>query len=281
MTSFLRTVHSAQSRCRPSEIAHATLFRHLASARTSPPRSRSSKMSAAAESKPVTLYTAGTPNGWKPTVVLEELSIPYNVHAIAISKNEQKEESFLKINPNGRIPAMVDHEKGDLAIFESGAIMMYLCDRFDAEGVLLPKDLAQRYEVIEWLMFQMGGVGPMQGQANHFSHFAPEKIEYGQQRYLNETKRLYGVMEKQLEGKDWLAAGKYTLADIANYCWVAWHFFLDIDIKEFPNLKGWLERIHSRDAVLRAMDVPEPWAYKPLRNDPDGQKALFKERMSK
>ncbi|CAD7698981.1 unnamed protein product [Ostreobium quekettii] len=216
----------------------------------------------------VTLYTAGTPNGWKAAVLLEELGLPYKVRPISISKGEQKEDWYLKINPNGRIPAIVDHGNGDYAVFESGALMMYLCDHY-GDGSLFPKveDDKARYEVIAWLMFQMSGLGPMQGQANHFVRYAPVQIEYGKERYVNETKRLYSVLDKQLEGKEWIAAGRYTIADIACFTWVFIHFWSDVDIEEFPNLKAWKERIEKRPAVLRGLDVPEPTKFKEAITD--------------
>ncbi|GMH43659.1 hypothetical protein BSKO_11581 [Bryopsis sp. KO-2023] len=221
-----------------------------------------------ADDKPVTLYTASTPNGWKASVTLEELGVQYNVRKITLGKNEQKEDWFLKINPNGRIPALVDHSNDDFEVFESGAIMLYLCDRFDPEGKLLPKDLKERHQVISWLMFQMGGLGPMQGQAHHFVRYAPVSVEYGKNRYVNETKRLYGVLESQLEKGPWLAAGKYTIADIANYSWVVIHFWAGVTLEEFPKLKDWVDRISERKAVNTGMDVPEPSRLKEVMKDP-------------
>ncbi|ETI26104.1 hypothetical protein G647_02881 [Cladophialophora carrionii CBS 160.54] len=204
----------------------------------------------------LTLYTAGTPNGLKPALVLEELGLKYDVKAINIMNNEQKQDWFLEINPNGRIPALKD---GDLRVFESGAIMLYLTDMYDKEKKFTYEyGTALYYEMMSWLMFQMGGIGPMQGQANHFRAFAPVYSAYGIKRYLDETKRLYGVLEIRLSKADWLAGDKYTIADMANYSWTrAGPLFLDIDMGEFPGVAKWLKRIEERPAVQRARKVPE------------------------
>ncbi|KAL0023698.1 hypothetical protein WJX79_003791 [Trebouxia sp. C0005] len=200
---------------------------------------------------------------------------PYKVHAISLSKNEQKEEWFLKINPNGRIPAIVDHDEGDLPVFESGAIMIYLADK-DPSSKFLPKDTRKRAEVISWLMFQMGGLGPMQGQANHFVRYAPEKIEYGVKRYTNETRRLYGVIEKHLsDGRDWLAAGQYTIADMANFSWVFMHEWAGIEVDDMPHLKAWMKRIEERPAVQKGLDIPEENVKKQMARDPKKKEELI------
>jgi len=200
-------------------------------------------------------YAAGTPNGLKPAIVLEELGIPYEVKGINIMTNEQKEPWYLEINPNGRIPALKD---GDLRVFESGAVMLYLTDMYDKEKTLTYEHGTDLYyEMMSWLMFQMGGIGPMQGQANHFRAMAPVYSAYGIKRYLDETKRLYGVLEIRLSKADWLAGDKYTIADIANYSWVrAGPLFLDIDLSEFPGVDKWLKAIEKRDAVQRGRKVP-------------------------
>ncbi|KAI9282430.1 glutathione S-transferase [Umbelopsis sp. AD052] len=217
-----------------------------------------------AQKHPITLYTAGTPNGWKASVTLEELGIPYNLEAIDMMKNTQKEPWFIKINPNGRIPAIVDHSKNDFAVFESGAIMEYVCDNYDSQHRLLPQEPLARSRVIQFLMFQMGGVGPMQGQANHFNVYAPEKIPYAQKRYLDETKRLYGVLEIALEGQEYLANNQYSIADIANYCWVKCSPYLGISLKEFPRVQAWVERIDARQAVQKGIRVPNDSGVKRL-----------------
>lgn len=214
-----------------------------------------------APSADLTLYTAGTPNGWKPSIVLEELDLPYKVVTLDIFKNETKEPWFETINPNGRIPALTDHETGQ-NIFESGAIMWYLCEKFDQAGTLLPKDLVKRTDAHCWLMFQMGGVGPMQGQANHFIKYCKEDLPYAKSRYLDETKRLYGIMDKHLKDNEWLAAGQYSLADIANFSWVAASPILDgIKLEEFPSLKKWYDIIKARPAVTKGLNVPTPYKF--------------------
>jgi len=204
----------------------------------------------------ITLYTAPTPNGWKASITLEELGLPYKVHAIDLGKGVQKEPWYLRINPNGRIPAIVDHEAGDFPVFESGAIMLYLCEK-EGSGRLLPKDAKGRSRVIQWLMFQMGGVGPMQGQANVFFRYFPEKIPAAISRYQNETKRLYGVLDTQLAEQEWLA-GEYSLADIANYAWVRIHGWAGIEIEDLPNLRRWMDALAARPAVQRGLAVPQP-----------------------
>ncbi|KPI42881.1 Disulfide-bond oxido YfcG [Cyphellophora attinorum] len=204
----------------------------------------------------LTYYTFGTPNGLKPAIVLEELGLQYKVEKVDITKNTQKEQWFLDINPNGRIPALKD---GDLRVFETGAIMLYLTDRYDKEGKLnYPQGSREYYEVLSWLMWQMGGLGPMQGQANHFRAMAGAYSEYGIKRYMDETARLFDVLESRLSHADWLAGEKYTLADIASYSWVrAGPVFLDMDIKKWPGIEKWVKRIGERPAVQKAQTIPE------------------------
>jgi glutathione S-transferase len=204
----------------------------------------------------ITLYTAPTPNGHKASITLEELGIPYKTVGIDLGKNVQKEPWFLAINPNGRIPAIVDHDGGDFAVFESGAIMLYLCEK-DGSGRLLPTDARGRSRVIQWLMFQMGGVGPMQGQANVFFRYFPEKIPAAISRYQNETKRLYTVLDTKLAKNEWLA-GDYSLADIANYSWVRIHAWAGLEIDGLDHLKRWMDAIAARPAVQRGLAVPQP-----------------------
>jgi glutathione S-transferase len=204
----------------------------------------------------ITLYTAPTPNGHKASITLEELAIPYKTVGIDLGKNVQKEPWFLAINPNGRIPAIVDHDAGDFPVFESGAIMLYLCDK-DGSGKLLPKDAKARSRVIQWLMFQMGGVGPMQGQANVFFRYFPEKIPAAISRYQNETRRLYTVLDGQLAKNEWLA-GDYSLADIANYAWVRIHGWAGVEIDGLDHLKRWMDAVAARSAVQRGLAVPQP-----------------------
>ncbi|KAI9094122.1 glutathione S-transferase [Phlyctochytrium arcticum] len=206
----------------------------------------------------ITLYTVGTPNGQKASIALEELGIPYKTVKIDFSKQEQKQESFLKINPNGRIPAIVDHKRGDFPVFESGAILLYLAEHYDPKHILLPQDANKRSEAIQWLMWQMGGLGPMQGQANHFFRYAPEKIQYGISRYQEETRRLYSVMERQLaHGKPYLIGDEYSVADIASFGWTAAHNWAGVSLDEFPKVDKWLHTVAKREGVKRGMDVPD------------------------
>jgi len=215
-------------------------------------------------SNPITLYTVGTPNGHKASITLELLGLKYDTYKIDFSKNEQKEEWFLKINPNGRIPAIVDKSNNNFRVFESGSIMLYLIDKYDKDHKLsFPHGTNEYYEMVSWLFFQNAGVGPMQGQANHFYRYAPEKIDYAIKRYINETRRLYSVLEARLkENGDWLVGDKMTIADIANYGWVNFAFWIDIDLSEFPKLNAWVDRISARDAVKRGLDVPTPFDLK-------------------
>nr|CAG8530098.1 5573_t:CDS:2 [Entrophospora candida] len=194
----------------------------------------------------ITLYTAATPNGYKISVFLEELGIPYKAVPINITTGEQKEPWFLKINPNGR---------NDFKVFESGAILIYLAEHYDKENKFLPKDDNLRSEVIQWLMFQMAGVGPMQGQANHFSRFAKEKIPYAIQRYQDETKRLYKVLDDRLQGREYLVGDHLSIADIVHFPWIKIHEFSGVAIDEFTNLKAWLERIATRPSVEKGYNV--------------------------
>ena len=201
----------------------------------------------------ITLYTAATPNGHKASVTLEELGLAYTVHSLNLMKGEQKTPEFLAINPNGRIPAIVDSEQDNFAVFESGAIMIYLAEK---AGKLLPTDVRGRSSVIQWLMFQMGGVGPMMGQANVFFRYMPEKIQPAIDRYQNESKRLLTVLDTRLKDNEFLA-GEYSIADIANFCWARTHNWSGVDISDLPNLKRWMDTIYARDAVQRGLKVPE------------------------
>ncbi len=204
----------------------------------------------------IDLYTWTTPNGRKPSIMLEECGLDYKVHPINIGKDEQFAPDFLKISPNNKIPAIVDHDGvgGPTSIFESGAILIYLAEK---TGKFLPKQEPARSQVMSWLMFQMGGIGPMMGQFSHFARFSNEKIPYAINRYETETHRLFGVMEKTLNGSDYLA-GNYSIADIATYPWVSVGFnMLEMDSEKYPNIEGWLDRIDERPAVQRGMAVPK------------------------
>ncbi|MBN8470768.1 glutathione S-transferase N-terminal domain-containing protein [Corallococcus exiguus] len=202
----------------------------------------------------IDLYTWGTPNGFKVSVALEELALPYTVHALDISTGVQKQPAFLAINPNGRIPAIVDRAEGDFAVFESGAILIYLAEK---TGKLMPTDAKGRSRVIQWLMFQMGGVGPMQGQANVFFRYFPEKIQPAIDRYQNETRRLYTVLESRLKDHEYLA-GDYSIADIANWAWVRSHEWAGVSLDGLPGVQRWLAAIENRPASQRGLDVPTP-----------------------
>lgn len=207
------------------------------------------------------LYTAQTPNGIKVSILLEELGLKYKTTAIEISKNTQKEPWFLEINPNGRIPALTDTftDGQQIRLFESGSIMQYLVDRYDKDHkVSYPQGSREYYETNNWLHWQMGGLGPMQGQSNHFTRYAPEKIEYGMNRYQNETRRLYRVMDTQLaKTKAYLVGEKCTIADIACWGWVAAHSWAGIEtLDDFPNLNAWLERMLARPGVEAGRHVP-------------------------
>ncbi len=200
----------------------------------------------------IELYTAGTPNGWKASIALEELGLAYQVTPIDLAAREQKQDWYLKINPNGRIPAIVDRENDDFAVFESGAILIYLAEK---TGQLLSTDLKKRSETIQWLMFQMGGIGPMMGQANVFYRYAPEKITYAIDRYQNESRRLLEVLNGQLADKEYLV-DNYSIADIANWSWVMTYEWSGICIDGLPHLKRWIDTIGERAAVKRGCKVP-------------------------
>ena len=202
----------------------------------------------------IDLYTASTPNGWKVSITLEELNIPYNIIPIDLIKGEQKESSFLKINPNGRIPAIVDRGENDLAVFESGAIMIYLAEKTNK---LIPKNPSKKAKVLEWLMFQMGGVGPMMGQANVFFRYFPEKIQPAIDRYQNECRRLFEVLDKHLSNNDWLA-GDYSIADIANWCWVRTHNWSGVSIDGLDHLDRWKNMMYDQPGMKKGIKVPIP-----------------------
>jgi GST-like protein len=203
----------------------------------------------------IQLYTWGTPNGKKVSIMLEEVELPYEVHPIDLGKGDQLKPEYLAINPNNKIPAIIDTEGPGgkpLKLFESGAILMYLAEK---TGKFLPQELAKRYEVIQWLMFQMGGVGPMFGQANYF-YKLEEKVPYAIERYYKEAIRLYGVLDQALAQRDYLA-GEYSIADIATYPWVGRHDGHNVKLEEFPNVKRWFQAISQRPAVRRGMAVPK------------------------
>ncbi len=203
----------------------------------------------------IQLYTWGTPNGKKASIMLEEIDLPYEVHPINIGQGDQFKPEYLAINPNNKIPSIIDTDGPGgkpLTLFESGAILMYLAEK---TGKLWPADMRQRYLVIQWLMFQMGGVGPMFGQANYFFRLE-EKVPYAIERYHKEALRLYGVVEKALGQNEYLA-GKYSIADIATYPWVWRHEMHHVKLEEFPHVKSWYDKISERPAVKRGMEIPK------------------------
>jgi GST-like protein len=222
----------------------------------------------------IDLYTWPTPNGHKVHIMLEECGLPYAVHAVDIGAGEQFDPAFLAISPNNKIPAIVDSDGPDgkpMALFESGAILVYLAGK---TGKFLPKTTRGRYEMLQWLMFQMGGLGPMLGQAHHFRNYAPQRIDYAIERYDNETKRLYGVLDAQLHRTGaWLVGREYTIADMACWPWVRSHENHGISLDDHPNVKRWYETMGARQAVQRAITVLAD-RRRPLL-DPKAREALF------
>lgn len=206
----------------------------------------------------IDLYTAATPNGYKVSITLEELELPYDLHAIDLSSGAQKEPWFLAINPNGRIPAIVDRENDNFAVFESGAIMLYLAER---AGKLIPSDAKGRGVVVQWLMFQMSGLGPMMGQANVFTRYFPEHLPAAIERYRRESRRLLEVLDGRLADNEYLA-GDYSIADIANFAWARTHEWPGVSIDGLDHLKRWLDAIGTRPGVQRGLQAPP-------RADPD------------
>jgi GST-like protein len=200
----------------------------------------------------IDLYTWTTPNGRKVSIALEELGLPYKAHAIDIGKDEQFQPDFLRISPNNKIPAIVDRDNG-VALMESGAILVYLADK---TGRLMPERGEGRYRVLEWLMWQMGGIGPFLGQAHHFLHFNKGKAPYAEQRFRNEARRLYGVLDRRLEGRDFVA-DDYSIADIAIFPWIARFEWQEVDLREFPNALRWYRSIAGRPAVQSGYQVPK------------------------
>ena len=201
----------------------------------------------------IDLYTAATPNGQKVHIMLEETGLPYNEHYVSIDKGEQFAPEFLAISPNNKIPAIVDHDGpgGEtVSIFESGCILQYLAEK---TGRFLPNSPLKRIETMEWLFWQMGGFGPMLGQAHHFRAYAPERIQYAYDRYSNEAQRLYQVLDRRLAGRDYVAAGEYTIADMAIFPWCRLHGRQGQDLADYPNVKRWFDAIAQRPAVIRDM----------------------------
>ncbi|MFG1349166.1 glutathione binding-like protein [Xanthobacter autotrophicus] len=233
---------------------------------------------AAVQSLPIELFYWPTPNGWKITIMLEECGLPYTVKLVNIGKGDQFKPDFLAISPNNKMPAIIDPEGPDgqpISVFESGAILQYLGRK---TGLFYPADARGRVEVDQWLFWQMGGLGPMAGQAHHFRIYAPEKISYAVERYTNEVHRLYGVMNTRLKDREYLA-GDYSIADIACVGWAKLWERQGQHIEEFPHLKGWLERVLARPAVQRGLAVNvEERARVDLSKDKDAQSVLFGQR---
>ena len=221
----------------------------------------------------IDLYYWPTPNGHKITIFLEEVGLRYTINPVNIGAGEQFKPEFLKISPNNRMPAIVDHEPADgsapISVFESGAILLYLAEK---TGKLIPQDLRQRTKVLEWLFWQMAGLGPMAGQNHHFNAYAPEKIEYAINRYVNETGRLYAVLNKQLADREFVA-GDYSIADIAAYPWIVPYERQNQNLEDFPHLKRWFETIKARPATIRAYEKAEALQTQAL--DPDKSRDML------
>lgn len=228
------------------------------------------------QTKPIELYYWPTPNGWKISIMLEELGVPYDLKLVNIGKGDQFDPAFLAFSPNNRMPAIIDPEGpgGDpITVFESGAILQYLGRKF---GKFYPLEERQRVETEEWLMWQMGGFGPMLGQNHHFRHYAPERVPYALERYFNETHRLYGVLNRRLEGREFVAAGQCTIADMAIFGWAQRWQRQAIDLDEFPNVKAWRERMEARPAVQRGLSVgAEQQKQLVIEKDEDAKAVLF------
>jgi len=218
----------------------------------------------------IDLYTAPTPNGHKASITLEELAIPYEVHIVNLLAGDQKQPEYLKLNPNGRIPTIVDRDEHDFAVFESGAIMIYLAEK---AGRLLPTDRKGRSRVIQWLMFQMGGIGPMMGQANVFYRYFPEKLQPAIDRYQNECRRLFEVLNGQLAEHEWLA-GDYSIADIANWAWVRTYKWSGVRVEGLAHLSRWMGAMSARPACRKGVEVP--FALPDLGDDSEAGKEFAK-----
>ena len=200
----------------------------------------------------IDLYTSPTPNGWKVAMMLEELSLPYNVNYIDLAAKDQATPEFLEMNPNGRIPVIVDHDADDLVVFDSNAILFYLAEK---TGKLLPKEGAARHDVMQWLMFQASGIGPMQGQAVTFERYFPEDVPAARKRYHNETLRLYTVLNTRLADREWLA-GEFSIADISNWSWIRSHRWARVPTEGLPNLERWMDQLRGRPACERGLNIP-------------------------
>ena len=202
----------------------------------------------------IDLYTAATPNGWKVSIAFEEMELPYNPIVLKLSERKQHEEWFYQMNPNGRIPVIVDHDVEDLTIFETGAIMLYLAEK---SGKFMPSNFKRRYAAMQWLMFQMSGIGPMQGQAVAFERYFPENVPAARKRYHNETRRLYKVLDRHLADHEWLA-DEYTIADMANWAWIRSHKWARVPTEGLAHLERWMASMAARPGCQRGVRVPPP-----------------------
>lgn len=222
----------------------------------------------------IDLFYWPTPNGHKITMFLEEAGVDYRIVPVDIRAGDQFKPDFLAISPNNRMPAITDYEPQDLgepvSLFESGAILLYLAEKY---GKFLPTDIRGRKTVLEWLFWQVGGLGPMAGQNHHFNIYAPEKLPYAIDRYVKETNRLYGVLNKRLDGRDYIAGDDYSIADMACYPWIVPHEMQGQNLDDFPNLKAWFERVKERPGTIRAYEKGEEFRSKPL--DEEARKVLF------
>jgi GST-like protein len=217
----------------------------------------------------IDLYTAATPNGFKASIALEELGLPYTVRVVDLRQGEQLRPEFLRVSPNNKIPAIVDRDAGDLAVFESGAILTYLAEK---TGQLLPKAGPARYAALQWTFFQVGHIGPTLGQLNHFAYYAVEKLPYAIERFTNEARRVYGVLDRRLSEAPYLAGSEYTIADIANLPWLLGHARYGIDLADVPHLARWMAELKERPAVVRGLAVP-PRSDAPM--DAQAREVLF------
>lgn len=222
----------------------------------------------------IELHYWPTPNGHKVTIFLEETGLPYEIKPVDISSGDQFKPDFLRFSPNNRMPAIIDHAPADggepITVFESGAILVYLADK---TGRFLPQETRARKMVLEWLFWQVGGIGPMAGQNHHFVQYAPETVPYAMNRYVNETNRLYGVLERRLQGREWLA-DDYSIADMAVYPWVVPWKSQRQDLDAFPNLRRWFDTMRARPAVRAAYEKGKPWSSRPAVTE-EGKKLLF------
>lgn len=212
--------------------------------------------------KDIHLYTASTMNGWKPVIFLEEADVEYDITYIDFSKKEQKAPDYLKLNPNGKIPTIVDRSNNNFAVFESGAILWYLAEKY---GKFLPAEPNDRSLTLQWLMFQMAGIGPMMGQAMYFQRIAAKNGEdnpFSIKRYIDESRRLLEVLNTQLEGHDYIVGNEFTIADIATYPWARAYYWANVSVEGLPNLQAWFDRLDEREATQRALTIPKPfWAF--------------------